>query len=156
MSQMKRRLNLRFKTLRDASYDVRQLIDGGYELTGNWSLAQILKHLNLTMEMMHERPDFHYPFFLRPILKLVMLPMMRRGKPIRMRASVPVSLAPQEEEDLGTVSHRFHELVDQLTDPKTEFQPFHPLLGNLNREQWLVMQTWHATHHLSFAVPKQN
>ncbi|WP_037250293.1 DUF1569 domain-containing protein, partial [Rhodopirellula europaea] len=47
----------------------------------------------------------------------------------------------------------FYSLADTLMDPSTPFVSHYPMLGRLTREQWLLMQQWHAAHHLSFAVP---
>ena len=148
-----RRTELFFESLQDASGDVKDLVARGYSLTGGWSLAQILEHLNLAMEMQLVKPNFGYPFFVRPVLKFFMMPIMKKGKPIKMRVGAPSQLSPGDDLDEAATIDRFHGLVDKLTDPATEIQPFHPVVGNLNREQWLIMQKWHAAHHLSFVVP---
>ena len=46
-----RRMDLYFPNLNAACEDVRYLRQVGNELTGQWSLAQILDHLNLSLQM---------------------------------------------------------------------------------------------------------
>ena len=148
-----RRLDLVYRSLADASRDVRDAQEFGYQLVGNWSLSQILEHLSLTMQMTLERPSFQYPALVRPIFRLFFMPTIKKGKPVKLKASAPKSLAPSDNLDESECVEKFHALIEKLVDPATEFQSFHPLLGNLNREEWLLMQKWHAAHHLSFMVP---
>lgn len=150
-----RRLDLVFETLADASEDVRVASENGYELVGQWSFAEILEHLNLTMQMTMDGADFGYPAIVRPLVRLLFMPTIKRGKPLKIKASAPKSLVPRDNLDEVDCVERFHSMVAKLSDPNTEFQPIHPLLGKLNRGQWLNMQKWHAAHHLSFVVPKK-
>ena len=150
-----RRLNLVYATLADASDDVRTAVENGYELTGNWTLAQILEHLNKTMQMTLDGPPFKANALMRPVYRIMLMPLLKRGKPVKLRAKAPPTLTPGDDLDEQACIERFHSLVAQLCDPATEFQPFHPLMGNLNRDQWLLMQKWHAAHHLSFVVPSE-
>ena len=152
MSQPKRR-KLRFHSLRDATTDAQQLRRLGYQRAGNWTLAQNLDHLNRSMQMAVDGSPFFMPALVRPILRMIFMPVMRRGIQIGMRASAPKPLRPAESPDEQATADRFERLVDQLLDPTVELVSMHPLLGKFTREQWLVMQTWHAAHHLSFLVP---
>ncbi|MEM7454229.1 MAG: DUF1569 domain-containing protein [Planctomycetota bacterium] len=149
----KRRLDLRYETLGAASREVRSSMEHGYELAGNWSLAQILDHLTLTMNMCMERPDFKFNIFVRTFAQMLFPRFIRKGTPVSLRASAPPPLAPREGLDLDEATARFHAVIEKLEDESTEFQPFHPLLGNLDRDGWLEMQRWHNAHHLSFMVP---
>ena len=151
-----RRLDLRFSSLSDACADVRALREGGYELTGNWSLAQILDHLNRSLAMTFDGADFGPPAVLRPMIRMIMMPMVRRGAPIKMRATAPGPVKPSSVDELDeqACADRFYELADRMMAADASFVQPHPMMGKLSREQWLAMQTWHCAHHLSFAVPK--
>ena len=151
-----RRLDLRFADLSDAKADVRALREQGYELTGNWSLAQILDHLNKALAMTFDGADFGPPAVVRPIIRMIMMPMVRRGAPIKMRAKAPGPVKPKSVDQLDEdeCAQRFYELADRLLAADAQFVHPHPMMGKLNRQQWLDMQTWHCAHHLSFAVPK--
>ena len=151
-----RRLNLRYETIGDAGRDVRSAMEHGYDLVGQWSLAQILEHLTLTMNMCFEKPDFKFNIFVRTVSRLLFPSIIRKGRPVSIKASAPPSLAPADDINLDDAAKRFHEMIARLEDESAEFQPQHPLLGKLDREAWLVMQRWHNAHHLSFMVPRSD
>lgn len=151
-----RRLDLRFEDLSDALSDVKQLQSCGYEKTGQWNLAQIVDHLNHALRMTIDGPPFMMPWFLRPLLRVAFMPIIRRGRPTKLRGKAPPPLVPAESPDESEVILEFEKLVTRLLDPKTTFIDVHPVMGKLNREQWLLMQQWHCAHHLSFLVPRDS
>lgn len=148
-----RRMDLYFPSLRAACDDVRHLRESGYELTGQWTLSQILDHLNLSLQMTLTGADFSFPFFLRPVFRLMFASTLRAGKPSKLRGKAPKEIQPSANPDEDESAARFYELCDTLMKRDTVFVPTYPMLGRLNREQWLLMQQWHCAHHLSFAVP---
>ena len=148
-----RRMDLFFPDLAAAARDVQHAREAGYQLTGNWNLAQILDHLNRTMRMTFEGAPFKYPAPLRLICRLALMPMIRGGKPTKVRGKAPAALTPPDEADESDNAEEFYRLVNKLTDPTTPFVALHPVFGKFTREQWLLMQKWHAAHHLSFVVP---
>ena len=88
---------------------------------------------------------------------MVLMLIVRRGAPIKMRAKAPAPVIPKSTEELDeqACAERFYELANRLLAPDAKFDHPHPMMGKLNREQWLAMQSWHCAHHLSFAVPKE-
>ncbi|TWU15195.1 DUF1569 domain-containing protein [Allorhodopirellula heiligendammensis] len=148
-----RRMDLRYPDLGAACADVAQLRQGGYELVGTWSLAQILDHLNMSMQMTTDGAPFTFPALMRPVMKLMFMPTMRKGKPSKLRGKAPQQLQPALALDEDVCVNRFYKLAESLMDPSTPFVSHYPMLGRLNREQWLLLQQWHAAHHLSFVVP---
>ncbi|GAA5505598.1 DUF1569 domain-containing protein [Novipirellula caenicola] len=148
-----RRMDLRYPDLDAACADIARLREGGYELVGTWSLAQILDHLNMSMQMTIDGAEFAFPALLRPVMKLMFMPTMRKGKPSKLRGKAPKQLQPACDLDEDACANRFYALAETLMDPSTPFVTHYPMLGRLNREQWLLMQQWHAAHHLSFVVP---
>ncbi|EMB16534.1 DUF1569 domain-containing protein [Rhodopirellula europaea] len=143
-----------FKNLNEACDEVRHLREYGYQLAGTWSLAQILDHLNRSMQMTVDGADFTFPAILRPIFRLLMMPTLRKGKPSKLRGKAPQPLIPDPHADEETVAKRFYELAERLMHPDTEFAASYPMLGRLSREEWLLLQRWHIAHHLSFVVPE--
>lgn len=148
-----RRMDLRYPDLGAACTDIARLREGGYELVGTWSLAQILDHLNLSMQMTIDGADFTFPSLMRPVMKWMFMPTMRKGKPSKLRGKAPEQLQPAKDLDEDACAKRFYSLAETLMDPSTPFVSHYPMLGRLTREQWLLMQQWHAAHHLSFVVP---
>ncbi|QDV23865.1 DUF1569 domain-containing protein [Aureliella helgolandensis] len=148
-----RRMDLRYSDLGAACADVVRLRDGGYVLVGNWSLAQILDHLNMSMQMTIDGAEFKFPALLRPVMKMMFMPTLRTGKPSKLRGKAPKQLQPAIDLDEGACADRFFALANTLMNLSTTFVTHYPMLGRLNREQWLLLQQWHAAHHLSFVVP---
>ncbi|MCS7471733.1 DUF1569 domain-containing protein [Stieleria sp. ICT_E10.1] len=146
-------MDLRYPDLAAACEDILHLREGGYELVGNWNLAQILDHLNTSMQMTISGAEFTFPALLRPVMKLMFMPTMRKGKPSKLRGKAPLQLQPALDLDEDACANRFYALAETLMDPSTQFVTHYPMLGRLNREQWLLLQQWHAAHHLSFVVP---
>ncbi len=149
-----RRRKLKFDDLADAASEVKRLSQAAYERAGTWSLQQVLQHLNKTMDMSIDGYPFLLPALARPVVKLIALPLMRRGVQFPSGAKAPSGLLPSDDADLETEVARFCKLVRIIADPSTKLHPQHPLVGKINHEQWNVMQRWHAAHHLSFIVPR--
>ena len=145
-----RRMDLKFNSLGETATEVKHLHEVGWERAGNWSLAQILEHLNVTLRMTMGEIPFFLPAPVRPLIKLAFMPTVRKGLPIRLRAIAPKSLQPGPSPDEREMVDRYCTLVDLLLTSETQFAPIHPVFGRVNRDEWLQIQTWHATHHLSF------
>lgn len=151
--KVSRRIELYFDCLSDAIADVDQLHREGWSRAGNWSLGQILDHLNITLRFSFGDIPFYLPMPIRPIVKLVFWPTIVKGKPIRLRGVAPKKLQPRSEPDESAFVQEFTELVKKHFAPNVEFAPIHPVFGRLARQDWLLVQKWHVTHHLSFMVP---
>lgn len=149
-----RRRKLKFGSLADAAEEVTRLAQADYERAGTWSLQQVLQHLNKTMEIAFEGHPFLLPAMVRPVAKLVGLPLMRMGVQFPAGAKAPIGLIPVDDPDLETEVAKFLKLAKLIGDPSTVLHSLHPLLGKINHEQWNAMQRWHAAHHLSFIVPR--
>lgn len=149
---MPERRPIRYAHLSEAVADVERLQQGGYERAGSWSLEQNLDHLNKTMTMAIEGTSFKMPFFIRPVLKLLLLPRMRRGDVIRFKASAPPALAPEDSPNLEQSIEEFRRLTGEIESDRPLVDT-HPLFGKLTREDWVLMQRWHTEHHLSFLIP---
>tara|TARA_R110002073_G_scaffold80260_5_gene193434 strand:- start:2723 stop:3268 length:546 start_codon:yes stop_codon:yes gene_type:complete len=146
-------MDLYFPNLNAACEDVRHLRQVGNELTGQWSLAQILDHLNLSLQMTLTGAEFTFPVLLRPLFRVMFSRTLRVGKPSKLRGKAPKEIQPSADLDEDSCANRFYELCDTLMQPDTKFVDTYPMLGRLNRQQWLRLQQWHCAHHLSFAVP---
>lgn len=153
LERVKRR-PLKLGGFQEAVAEVERLAAGGYSRAGNWGLAEVLSHLNKALNLCFEPFPFITPAPLRPIMRTVMVPLMKRGVQFPGGLKAPDPLQPAVDLDLPEQIAEFKRLVAAILNPESQLQPYHPLLGKINREQWIVMQTWHAAHHLSFLVPK--
>ena len=149
---MPERRAIRYAHLSEAVEDAERLRESGYERAGTWSLEQNLDHLNRTMTMAIEGTSFKMPFFIRPILKMVLLPKMKRGDVIRFKATAPPALAPEDSPSLDAALDEFRRLTAEIESDRPLVE-MHPLFGKLQRDEWVLMQRWHTEHHLSFLIP---
>lgn len=148
------RRRLRFGNLEDVLADVRHMNAVPHRTLGNWSLAQIAKHLG---QVMHGSIDgsptpVKFPLvariagrlFLRPYLLNVAVP---RG--IRLpRAATRLFMFDQAEFDEAL--HRLETGVVRLKQ-ETRRVP-HPLIGRLSPAQWNKFHLRHCELHLGFVV----
>ncbi|MCA9262279.1 MAG: DUF1569 domain-containing protein [Planctomycetales bacterium] len=150
------RRHLRYAHLHEAVADAKQL-SLGYTPTGGWDLAQNLSHLNKSMRMAIEGMAWGLPKFIRPLMRWWFLGRMERlgSQAIKMKAKAPPELQPDHELDLDEQLAEFERLAELLESPDTPFVDCHPVFGKMTRAQWMIMQRWHAAHHLSFLVPQR-
>ena len=149
-----KRRRLKLNGLQEAIAEVERLDAGGYRQAGSWGLAGNLSHLNKSLNLCFEPFPFITPAPIRPIMRAVMVPLMKRCVQFPAGFKAPPPLQPAEDLELAAEIAEFKRLVGAVLNPDSQLQPNHPLLGKFNREQWIIMQTWHAAHHLSFLVPK--
>ena len=150
------RRHLNFRHMTEAVADAKKL-STGYEQTGGWDLRQNLSHLNKSLRMATEGIDLGLPKLIRPIMRWMFLGRMERlgSDAIRIKATAPPQLQPDDELDLQIQLSEFERLAELIELPDTVLVDTHPVFGKLNRSQWQTMQRWHASHHLSFLVPKE-
>jgi hypothetical protein len=145
------RRSLRFGSLDEVMPDVGRLLDG-HTTVGNWSLAQICRHLATAMRRVVDLPA-STPHDLsqwvgeeqkRQVFELGSLP---EGFPAPPQI-VPLDTLGEHEEAEG--------LRQAIAHYKASSGPVipHRLFGPLSKAEWDQLQLIHLAHHLSFAVPK--
>ena len=149
-----KRRPLDFQTLAEVQADVSWLVEAGYDRLGDWSLAQVCDHLTLFMRQSLEGFEFRLPLPLQWIGRRVALPLTlrRRRMPAGMRS--PSSLLPPTTQtgDREAVD-RLSLMLDRVSQHGGELEPS-PLFGRMSREQWRQIHLIHASHHLSFLIPR--
>lgn len=150
------RRRLRFRDFDEMLTDVRQLQYAPHRQLGNWSLAQIVKHLGRVMHgsIDGSREPAQFPllsriagrFFLRPFLLNVAVPAGIRP-PAAVRSEFMFDHA-EFDESLGWLESG----VERLG--KEPHRVVHPLLGRLTPTQWNKFHMRHSEMHLGFIVPK--
>ena len=145
------RRTLHFPDLDDIMDDVDRLLDG-HTTVGNWSLAQICRHLATVMRRVVDLPA-STPYDAsgwvgeerkREFFESGVVP---EGIPTSPRL-LPGEALDEREEAEG--------LRQAIAHYKTSPGPLvpHVLFGFLTREEWDRFHRIHAAHHLGFAVPK--
>jgi len=132
--------------------ELDRLLASGYDRTGQWDLAAICRHLNIAMTMTMDGFKFKAPLVFR-----ILGPMVR-GSFFRTRKIKPGLKAPS-----GTLFESAGDDAAAVAQFKATIERFrgfgpinvaHPFMGQLTTDQWHDFHLIHASHHLSFLVPK--
>lgn len=148
MPALKRR-SLDLRTFDQLTGDVQRLRDTGYDRVGDWSLEQILDHLDKTMIAgLDGRPGLPRP--VRWLLRLVARRLVRtRSMP---RVPAPAAARPAPDVDAGVFS-RFAATTERAAAlPGVTLD--HPVFGHFSVYDWQQLQLIHASRHLSFLLPR--
>lgn len=146
------RRDLHFDDLSEVMPEVLRL-RRGYTRAGQWSLAQVCKHLadslNGTIDGFDlSRRRFERWFLAKPLLWLT----YRYGIPSGY--TIDPKLTPQPDVELDESIESLRQAVERYERHTGSVHP-HPLFGRLSRTAWNRMQRFHSAHHLSFLIPKE-
>jgi Protein of unknown function (DUF1569) len=138
--------------LDDIMQDVERLLEG-HRTVGNWSLAQICRHLATVMRRVVDLPastSFDPSQRVgeeqkRQVFESGMLPEGIQGP----QEVMPTAFLGEREEA--------ENLRNAIAYYKASAGPVipHRLFGPLTKAEWDQLQLIHCAHHLSFAVPSQ-
>ncbi|WP_435009880.1 DUF1569 domain-containing protein [Tundrisphaera lichenicola] len=144
------RRHLRFTSFDDVMPDVDRLLEG-HTTAGDWSLAQICRHLatvaRRVVDMPASTPSDPSQWVgeeqKRKVLESGILPEGIPGPPEIMP---PAGLDDREE-----VEGLRRAIAHYLASPGPVIP--HRIFGPLTKAEWDQLQLIHLAHHLSFAVP---
>src|SRR4051812_4373633 len=144
------RRTLRFSNLDEVMPDVERLLEG-HATVGNWSLAQICRHLSTVARRVVDLPastpsdpsKWVGEEQKRQVLDSGVLPEGLPGPP----EIIPTETLGDREEAEG--------LRQAIAHYRASSGPVipHRIFGPLTRDEWDRLQLIHLAHHLSFAVP---
>lgn len=147
-----RRRKLTFDSLEQVEPDIRMLL-AGHLAVGNWSLAQICKHLADSFvgsirgfDLRNHR--WKRTFFRRPMLRFT----LRNGIPENYM--VDPNLTPKPEIAMDDSVQMLRAAIERYVQHTGQLHA-HPLFGKMPREVWTRIHCIHSAHHLSFAVPSR-
>ncbi|PQO47113.1 hypothetical protein C5Y93_05630 [Blastopirellula marina] len=149
-----RRRPLKLERLPDVVAECERLLQSGYTKSGNWTLAQICRHLRLTIESnMDGYPVWMtvlgYP--LRPILRRFALPKLLMGNSPKGVPTAGMFVPPGDLDD-GVEVGRLKECVTRFVESSAPLHG-HPGFGNMTHDQFNQFHAAHAAHHLGFLQP---
>ena len=135
--------------------EAERLLHSGYDKAGTWDLSQVCLHVAQPINQTIDGFTMTMPVPLRILMKIIG-PFVKRSvyKTRRMRAGLR---APE-----GTVANPCDEAeavaelvtaANRLTRHKGPWRK-HPLFGKLTAEEWRDFHVIHASHHLSFLIPR--
>ena len=149
---VKTRRTIRFNTLDELLDDARQLVSSEVKLHGNWTVAQMLKHLAIAFTGSIDGISFAPPWFVKVMARLF---MKRRfiEKSVPAGFTIPdkhrAELVPSESTDAQEALAELEAAVSRLKNESHRVE--HPVLGVLTTEEWTQFHLRHAEMHLSFA-----
>jgi hypothetical protein len=145
------RRTLRYESFDDVMPDVERLLEG-HTTVGNWSLAQICRHLaavlrrhvDLPASTVFDPADRVSEEQKRRMLQSGILPEGIVAPP----GVLPEAARSEREEAEG-----LRAAIAYYRESPGPVVP-HRILGPLTREEWDRFELAHLAHHLSFAVPR--
>jgi len=134
--------------------DVRGLERSGYKLVGDWHLGQVCDHLTISMTSTMDGFDSQLPWLVRRILGPMFFKKTMRTRSIKAGYKAPPQFIPSPDVEDHHSVETFKQVVERYQSFSGPY-PEHPAFGRLDSEQWRDFHLIHASHHLSFLVPKQ-
>lgn len=153
---MVHRRTLDFRTGEEVIADITRLRDGGYEMTGNWSLTQICQHLSGTMNGGMDGFGFRLPWILRSTMGAwsfrFLLKRRKLGRNFpTFRSLKPTATDQTDDSEVIAQCIQTCQRVESFAGPIENY----PLLNEVSVEDWRDFMWIHASHHLGFLVPNQ-
>jgi hypothetical protein len=147
-----RRRNLRFSSIDDVLPDVEHLL-AGHKTLGQWSLAQIFNHLEMSIRLPMQGVPEKFSWPMRRLFGPVALRLSFWLEWIPSGVRVQEIYLPHSGLDLAKKTECLRATIARFKEHAGAFDE-HPLLGRLSAEQWERFHCLHCAHHLSFVVPK--
>lgn len=151
---MKRR-KIDFRSADEVIADIKMLQSKGYEKVGNWNLTQICEHLAGTMNGGMDGFGFRLPWILRATV--VRWGFRYALKKRKLGSGFPTFkvLRPKhsEEQEDGSIIDACIASCRRAGSFDGSLEEY-ALLNNLDVKDWRDFMWIHASHHLSFLLPK--
>src|SRR5262249_46650497 len=120
---------------------------------GNWSAGQIFRHLAAAFNSSIDGFTVTFPWYLRVMAGLFRNKLISGPMPPGFK--LPADGAKALEPGPASTAEGLAELHAAVA--RLEREPnraYHPMFGNLDREQWNKIHLKHASLHMSFLVPQ--
>ncbi len=147
----RRRIDLR--TFEAVLEEARSLADKGYEKAGQWSLAQVCRHLAGAIHAQIDGLETKVSLPERLIARFFIKDAIFRSRRIRAGVAAPQEIDSPADGDEMTAIAELKIAIDRLLKHEGFSHP-HPYFGKLTNEQWREYHLIHASHHLGFLVGK--
>lgn len=142
---------LSFNSLNEVMPEVDRLL-AGHVTAGTWTLGQILAHLAAAVRMTDAGPGGPGPAAAERS-EVLKRRFFRSGRfPQGIEAPHP-ALIPAPDADPREQAEVLRKALARLDSAPGPF-PDHPVLGPLDRDEWIRFHCIHCAHHLGFAIPE--
>lgn len=132
--------------------DARHVVAGPFTTTGHWTAAEIFDHLARAFDGSLDGYGFVAPLWLRllvrPFRNGILVKPMKSGIRLPARAA---TLLPAKDASTEEALAHLERSAQRLKSEKPEH--FHPIMGRLTPEEYLLLHLRHAELHLGFIVP---
>jgi hypothetical protein len=145
------RRTLRFDSLDQVMPDVERLLEG-HTTVGNWSLAQICRHLATVMRRVVDLPASTPSDPSKWVSQEEKRQVMESGV-LSEGLPGPPELMPPESLDEREEAEGLRAAIAHYQASSGPVIP-HRIFGPLTKAEWDRLQLVHLAHHLSFAVPR--
>jgi hypothetical protein len=151
------RRKLRYSSFQAVVDDAHRMAAVPHRQLGNWSLAQILKHLGTAIHGSIDGPGFRVRWYYRWFGPIVVKPFLVKG-PFPAGFRLPRSGADRlVAKDTTTYEEGISELLAGIERLGWEQKRIpHPVAGKLSVEEWNQLHLRHAELHMSFIVPEED
>jgi hypothetical protein len=144
------RRTVRYGSYDDLLADAEQLAAQPVQTIGNWSQAQIYKHLEMSVHSSIDGPGFALPAPVRWLMSLLMKRrFLTRAIPAGFQA--PQRFVPSDQTGLVEALSELRQAIERVKSEKQ--RGLHPAFGRMTREEWDLFNLRHAELHMSFLAP---
>jgi hypothetical protein len=147
----------RFNTLEDLRNAIARIERTQHRTRRSWTIAQIYFHLAAALEASVDGLPPGYS----QIVRFVVRPFRSFVTRVRFPPCLPIpkaiafKLSPPQDADQSEQYQRLVNAIDRFSNFEGTLSP-HPVLGPLNRDEWIGFHLRHAQHHLSFIEPTKS
>ena len=133
--------------------DVQHLHEAGYDKVGEWDLAQICRHLTITMDRSLNGFPFKGPWLVRKLIIPFFKKKFFQSRSIKPGLKAPPDMMMEPGQDEVEAVEQFKTMIDRVDQFRGPFQ-MHPFFDQLTNEEWRQFHLIHASHHFSFIAPR--
>ncbi|MDA1015994.1 MAG: DUF1569 domain-containing protein [Planctomycetota bacterium] len=152
--QVKDRREVSYATYDELAADAREMASSNVKCVGNWTLAQIMGHLQGSFVGCIDGGLGKAPFFIRLMAPLLMKNMLIHKKVpagFRFGKTSEARLKPNPDVSTEDALAGLQQAIDRCKTEPSRIR--HPALGNISREEWDNFNLRHAELHMSFVKP---
>jgi hypothetical protein len=144
------RRTLRFNSLDEVMADVDLLLRGN-STVGNWTLAQICRHLATVMRRVVDLPASTPSDPSQWVSEKEKRAVLESGR-LEEGIPTPAILLPDKELNERAEAEGLRAAIAHYKASSGPVIP-HRIFGPLSKSEWDRLQCVHCAHHLSFAIP---
>lgn len=149
---MAQRRTLRFNSYSEVIQEIESLQKNGYSKGGNWSLAQICRHISYYHKGALDGFASKMPWIIRVTMGKFFLNKLLKERTYKEgNQTDPRSVFTPEPDEKQAIE----EAITLLKRLEATTTPLHPsgFFGEMTNEQWKTINLDHASHHLGFLHP---